>query len=151
MVGMTNLIPFNRKNNRIAPSRLEDFHSVIDDFFSDNWVPGRSLLRDTFKVDIQETNQEYVIEAELPGIIKDEITLNVEDESLCISVNRSEELNQDEKNYIHRERRVVSMSRRIHLAHSKKDEIKAKLEDGILKITVPKQEQVDYSQKIEIE
>jgi HSP20 family protein len=151
---MVGLIPFNRKNTDLARAGtgFEDFYNMLDDFFSDGWMPsGRNLLRDTFKIDVRETDGEYLVEAELPGIKKEEINLNIEDDNLCISVSRQENIEQDTKNYLHRERRASSMSRRIRLANTKLDQIKAKLEDGVLMIAVPKQEAVSSSRKIDIE
>ena len=151
---MAVLVPFNRKNTNLARSMgtgFEDFYNVLDDFFSDSWFQGRNLVKDTFKIDIEETDAEYRIEAELPGIKKEEIDLGLEDDSLCVCVNRAEEESKDGKNYIHRERRFASMSRRIRLANANLDEIKAKLDDGVLAITVPKDDRVNTSRKIEIE
>jgi len=150
---MPGLIPFNRKNNNLsrADSGFETFYNMLDDFFNDSFVPSRNLLRDTFKIDIGETDKEYQIEAEIPGVKKDEIALNVENDELCISINRTEEKNDESRNYIHRERRVSSMSRRIRLANAALDEIKAKLDEGILTVTIPKYEKSANSRKIEIE
>ncbi|MDR2665008.1 MAG: Hsp20/alpha crystallin family protein [Oscillospiraceae bacterium] len=150
---MAGLIPFNRKNNALARSTtgFEDFYNMLDDFFSDSLLSGRSLLRDTFKIDIEETETEYLIDAELPGVSKEDIDLGIEDENLCISVSRSEEINKDGKNYVHRERRAGSMSRRIRLANAKLDGITAKLEDGVLTVTIPKDKAEPHSRKIEIE
>lgn len=124
---------------------------MLDDFFSDSLLAGRSLLRDTFKINIEETENEFRIEAELPGIRKEEIDLGIEEDNRCISVNRSEEVNNEGRNYIHRERRAGSMSRRIRLANPKLDEIKAKLEEKILTITIPKDKVTSTSRKIDIE
>jgi HSP20 family protein len=125
---------------------------MLDDFFSDNWLQqNRSLARDTFKIDIEETETEYRIEAELPGIKKDDINLNIEEDNLCISVSRAEEVNNEGKNYIHRERRASSMSRRIRLANAQLDKIKAKLNEGILSVAIPKQDKAAAMRKIEIE
>jgi HSP20 family protein len=151
---MAGLIPFNRKNAGLTRTGtgFEDFYNMLDDFFSDGWMPsGRNLLRDTFKIDVKETEKDYLVEAELPGVKKEEISLSVEDDNLTILVNRQENVEQDGKNYIHRERRTSSMSRRIRLANTKLDEIKAKLEEGVLTVTVPKQEAVVNSRKIDIE
>lgn len=151
---MAGLVPFNRRNSSLARSGtgFEDFYNMLDDFFSDSWIsPGRSLLRDTFKIDIQETDSEYRIEAELPGIKKEEIDLGIEEDNLCISVNRNEEVNKDGTNYIHRERRSSSMSRRVRLVNAKLDETKAKLEEGILTVTIPKNEKANSSLKIDID
>ncbi|MDR2162381.1 MAG: Hsp20/alpha crystallin family protein [Clostridiales Family XIII bacterium] len=150
---MTGLIPFNRRNADLARvgAGLGEFYNMLDDFFSDNGLQSRNLLKDTFKIDIEETDSEYRIEAELPGISKDEIDLAAQDDNLSISVNREEETDKNEKNYIHRERRFTSMSRRVRLANANLNAIKAKLEDGILSITIPKEEKAISSRKIAIE
>jgi len=150
---MAGLIPFNRRNNVIARTGtgFEDFYNMIDDFFNDGLTPNRNILRDSFKLDIVEKDGEYLIEAEMPGIKKEEIDLDIEEENLCISVNRVEEANNDGQNYIHRERRASSMSRRIRLAGASLDAITAKLEDGVLTVTIPKETKTNVSRKIEIE
>jgi len=150
---MSGLIPFNKRNSNLARAGtgFDEFYNMLDDFFTGDLTPGRSLLRDTFKIDIQEKDNEYLVEAELPGINKDEIDLNIDNDNLCISVNRSEETNKDGKNFIHRERRSTSMSRSIRLANAKLDEISAKLDNGVLIITIPKAEKAASSRKIDIE
>ena len=150
---MAGLIPFNHKNNNLARTGtgFDDFYNMLDDFFNDGLMTSRNLLRDSFKLDIQENDSEYLIEAEMAGVKRDEIDLNIDDETLCITVNRSEESNKDGKNFVHRERRSSSMSRRVRLAGAKLDEIKAKLEDGILTVTIPKDIKTSTSRKIDIE
>ena len=150
---MTGLVPFNRKRAGLANTGVgfEDFHNMLDDFFSGSMFPSRNLLSDTFKIDVEEKEKEYIIEAELPGIQKDEINLSIEDDNLCITVNRTEETKNDGKNFIHRERRSSSMSRRIRLAGANLDDIKAKLEDGVLAVTVPKDEKPNSARKINID
>ena len=148
---MSGLIPFNRRNTGLRRTSFDDFNNMLDDFFNDNWMNNRDLLKDTFKIDIKETDQAYVVEAEMPGIKKDEIDLNINGEDLCISVNREEETNQKTDQYLHRERRTTSMSRRVRLVNSKLDEIKAKLKDGVLVIDVPKDSSINHTRKIEIE
>ncbi|MGI6678708.1 MAG: Hsp20/alpha crystallin family protein [Dehalobacterium sp.] len=150
---MAGLVPFNRRNKGLTRvgAGFEDFYNMLDDFFSDNWMTGRNLLKDTFKIDIEETDQEYRVEAELPGVKKEEIELTIEDDNLCISVNRDEEVKEEGKNYIHRERRSSSMSRRVRLANAKLDETKAKLEEGVLTLAIPKEEKGSSTLKIDIE
>jgi HSP20 family protein len=150
---MTRLIPFNRKNGSITRTGagFEDFYNMLDDFFSDGWMSERNLLRDTFKIDVGETEKEYLVEAELPGVKKEEVELSVDDDYLSISVNREENVKQNDKNYIHRERRASSMVRRVRLANAKLDEIKAKMEEGVLTVTIPKQEPAGRVRKIAID
>lgn len=118
---MAGLVPFNQKNNSLARTGtdFEDFYNMLDDY----QMSSRNLVRDTFKIYIEQTDNEYLIEAELPGVKKDEINLSIDNDNLCISVNRAEEVNKNAKNYIHRERRSSSMGRRVHMANAKLDEI----------------------------
>ncbi len=137
---MFGLTPFNRNVATRNTNQMTDFYNVIDDFFNDSFFPLRTLRNDTFKVDIKETDKDYFIEAELPGVKKEEIQLDYKDDRLIISVQRKEEINQDKDNYIHRERRMASMQRSIYLRDINEEAIEAKLEEGVLKISIPKQE-----------
>ncbi|MBN2259141.1 MAG: Hsp20/alpha crystallin family protein [Clostridiales bacterium] len=148
---MTGLVPFNRSKLIGRRDGFENFYNMLDDFFSDEWVPQRSLMSKAFKIDVKEEDMNYRIEAELPGIKKDEINIEMNDGSLTISVIRDEEINEDKENYIHRERKQCSMKRSIYLADAKNDNIKAKLNDGILLITVPKTKDLNRHVKVDIE
>jgi len=148
---MTGLVPFNRRNTGLLNTGFEDFYNMLDDFFSDNWSPRRSLERDTFKINVQQNETEYLIEAELPGVSKDEINVDLNENRLTISVKREEKINEEKKNYIHRESRYASMGRSVYLADADSGGIKAKMDNGILHISVPRQEKTAKSQKIEIE
>ena len=150
---MAGLVPFNRRNANIAQTGagFEDFYNMLDDFFSDGLMPNRNLLRDTFKIDIEERETEFLIEAEVPGVKKEEIDLNIDNEELCITVNRAEETAKEGKNYIHRERRASSMCRRVRLSGAKLDEIRAKLEEGVLYVIIPKDIKTSTTRKIDIE
>lgn len=150
---MAGLVPFNRRSNRPVGSGFGNFYGMLDDFFSDEFpMPRRSLIRDTFKLDVEEKDKEYVVEAEMPGVKKEEISLEMRDEMLCISVEREEELEEEKKNYIHKERKYSSMSRSVYLKDVDSKNIKAKLDDGVLKINIPKLEKSESEKnKIEIE
>jgi len=153
LIFMTGLVPFNRRG--MVPTRIgagfEDFYNMLDDFFTDGTPANRNLFKDTFKVDIIEQDRDYLIEAELPGIQKSEISLDIQEDTLVLSVNRQEETNTEGKSYIHRERRLGSVCRRIRLADAKLEDIKAKLENGILTVTVPKSIKDNAPRKIDIE
>lgn len=148
---MASLIPFNKKGNRLMGPGFGDFYGMLDDFFSDDFMPRRSLVRDTFKVDVVDKEKEYVIEAELPGVKKEEISLDIHDGQLRISIEREEKVDEEKKNYIHKERRYCSMSRSVYLGDASADSIKAKLDNGVLTITIPKAEKPEIKSKIEIE
>lgn len=149
---MAGLIPFNKKNKEISTNTgFEDFYNVLDDYFSNDWPFKRTLTHDTFKVDVEDNGNEYLIEAEVPGIDKKDIIVELNDGKLMISITRDENSESKKKNFIHRERRYSSMSRSIYLEDAKPDGIKAKLENGLLKVVVPKEEKPNNSITIDVE
>ena len=148
---MAGLIPFNKNLPSFQPRGFEDFYNMLDDFFSDAWSPRRSLAGDTFKIDVQENEREYLVDAELPGVKKEEISLELNDDRLTIGIQKEENNEEKRKNYIHKERRFSSMRRSIYLADANSEEVKAKLEDGVLKIVIPKAVKADNMRRIEIE
>ncbi|WP_026478155.1 Hsp20/alpha crystallin family protein [Alkaliphilus transvaalensis] len=149
---MAGLVPFNRKNKEISTNTgIGDFYNLLDDFFSNDWPFRRTLSYDTFKVDVEDNGKEYLIEAEMPGVDKKDINVELNDGKLTISITRDESSETKKKNFIHKERRYNSMSRSIYLEDSKPDAIKAKLENGVLKIIVPKVEKPNNSITINVE
>ena len=148
---MLGLTPFNKNQlQRQNGYDLMDFYNMFDDFFDKDLFNVRSLKNDTFKMDVKELDQNYVIEAEMPGVKKEEIQLEYQDNRLTIGVKRQEEINNESEHFIHRERRVSSMQRSIFLKDVNIQDIDAKLEDGVLKITVPKSEPKVNNFQIEI-
>ena len=147
---MSGLVPFNRRRADIMGTGFEDFQNMLDDYFSEGWPLRRSLAGDTFKIDVQDKEKEYVIEAELPGFKKEEVTVSLEDRRLKISANREENIEKEEKNYIHKERRYTAMARNGFLANADADGIKAKLDNGVLTVSVPKKAKTDNTVEIEV-
>jgi HSP20 family protein len=149
---MPALIPFNHRNAMMRTPGFDAFNDMIDDFFNGGPMAVRSLARDTFKVDVEETDDAYDITAELPGVAKDEIDIEVNDEGqLTIAVNREESTNDEGKNYIHKERRTESMARSIYLGDADPAGISAKLADGILSLQVPKKSKAQRATKVTIQ
>ncbi|MDR1961254.1 MAG: Hsp20 family protein [Gracilibacteraceae bacterium] len=150
---MAGLVPFNRRRGAPALSTgLEGFYNMLDDFFSDSVLNQRSLARDTFKIDVEETEAEYLIHAEVPGVKKEEISLEMnEDGRLIISINREENTTEEKKNYIHKERRSTSMSRGVYLADGDRNGVKAKLTDGVLCVSVAKKSKESGKTQIAID
>ncbi|MGD9577824.1 MAG: Hsp20/alpha crystallin family protein [Syntrophorhabdus sp.] len=149
---MAGLVPFNKKNKEISTNNgFEDFYNVLDDFFSNDWPLRRTLTHDTFKVDVEDNGNEYLIEAEVPGIDKKDINVELNDGKLMISIVRDETNESKKRNFIHRERRYSSMSRSIYLEDAKPNGIRAKLENGLLKVEVPKEEKPNKSVTIDVE
>ena len=147
---MLGLTPYNKNQmQRRGDSNFVDFYNMLDDFFSDSFFSPRSLRNDTFKMDVKDLETSYVVEAELPGIKKEEVKLDYENDRLIISVESSQSVDEEKENYVHRERRRTSLQRALLLKNIDVSRIDAKLEDGVLNITIPKME--EQSNKIQIE
>ena len=143
---MFKLTPFTTSVKR--RSDYDDFYNLVDDFFS---TPFRSLAHDKFKIDVKEEENRYIIEADVPGVKKEEVKLSYQDDVLTISIDRQEQTESDNEGYLHRERRVCSMKRALNLTGLDPKNIKAKLEDGVLTVTAEKVKVEEHSYVIEVE
>ena len=109
------------------PSVWEDFHSSLSD-----WNP---------TVDIYENDDQIVVKADLPGVEKKDIHVDVKNNMLTIKGERSSESESKKQNFYHRERALGKFERSLTLP-SKVDteKINASYKDGVLKIEIPKPE-----------
>jgi HSP20 family protein len=150
---MAGLVPFNRKKSDLMNTDFYDFQNMLDDFFADGWgwPFRRSLAGDTFKIDVQDSGSEYIVEAELPGVRKEEVGVSFDDGRLKIEVRKEENAEDKGKNYIHRERRFSSMARTVSLADAVSEGVTAKMDDGVLAVTVPKRTRSNSSIQIDFQ
>ena len=121
----------------------------LDDIF-DDFISARKEQH--MKCDIYEKGGIYHIEMDIPGFKKDEISVETKDGYLTITAEKKEEANEDdkEKNYIRRERTYGKYQRSFYLGDLDEEKIDASFENGMLKIEVPKKEEVDSKKVIEI-
>ncbi|NLM05680.1 MAG: Hsp20/alpha crystallin family protein [Tissierellia bacterium] len=147
---MTNLIP--RRSYRLVSPRFNEFNNFIDNFFKDSYSFDNAIQASTFKVDVEDKDDMYVVEAELPGIDKEDIDVQYDEGRLSIMVNHDEskEEEDEERNFIHRERRTSSMSRSMYFENIDEENLEANLENGILTISIPKQVKQETKRKITI-
>ena len=108
------------------------------------------------KTDVREMDDSYEVDIDLPGFKKDEIQAQLKDGYLTVSAAKG--LDKDEKdkkgNYIRQERYAGAMSRSFYVGDDvSQEEIKAKYEDGILKLSIPKKsgDKVETKNRIAIE
>ena len=107
--------------------------------------------------DIKETDSGYELEMDLPGFTKDEIKVALENGYLTISAAKGLDKDEEDKkgHYIRQERYSGAMSRTFYVGEDvKQEDIKAKFENGILSLSVPKpveQKKVETSKRIAIE
>lgn len=111
-----------------------------DDFFRDDFFNHRDKMNlQLMKTDIQETEKEYLLEVDLPGYKKEDIKIDVSEGYLTINAKVNKEDNEEEKNYVRRERFTGEVTRSFYVGEDiKEDEIKASFKDGILTLNVPK-------------
>ncbi|KAI3772283.1 hypothetical protein L6452_03465 [Arctium lappa] len=126
-----------RRSNIFDPSSLDIF-----DPFKDFPFPTSSDASSALVVDWKETPEAHVFKADLPGINKEEVKVEVEDDRILqISGERNVE-KEDKNDTWHRvERSSGKFTRRFRLPENAKlDQVKASMENGVLTITVPKEE-----------
>lgn len=146
---MFDLTPF-RKNelDRLRKDLFGDMFERMNQLFDPK--EGATSFLDSFKLDVKDQESQYVIEAEMPGIQKENIHVRYDKDHLVLSVDQREEKEED-KDYVYRERRVTSMQRSLYLPNVKEDGIKAKLANGVLHLTIPKADDGSTTRTIEIE
>ena len=151
---MFGLTPYNRKNNGISTRGdvWDVSRSIFEDFFNDSFFKGTFLPATEIRADIRENEKEYVVDIEIPGAKKEDIKLDLRDDVLTVSVDRNEEVNEEKGNYIRKERRYGSLSRRFYVENIKAEDVEAKYADGILTVTLPKEkENRNNTHKIDIQ
>ena len=126
-----------------------DFPFDRDFFGGKNPLYGKNA-KNMMKTDVRETENGYELDIDLPGFKKDEITAQLKDGYMTISASKG--LDKDEKDkegrYIRRERYAGAMSRSFYVGEGVTEEdIHAKYEDGILKLSVPKKDKKAVEQK----
>ena len=138
--------------------RLSD---EMERIFEESWGPRRlpRLLhgfelgesRWTPNVEVFERKGELVVRADLPGLTKDEIKVEIADNDLVIQGERKEEKEQKEKGYYASERAYGSFYRSIPLPEGiKADEARAAFKDGVLEITMPAKTPEKHGRRLEI-
>ena len=151
---MFELRPFNRKNNMQGYNPFHEMEDFEHSFFGDpfGFFNGTSLAE--FKTDITDNGREYILEADLPGFNKEDIHLDLTGDTLTVKAERHSKFEDKDKknNYIRCERSYGSYTRQFDVSGVKTDQIKAKYNNGILTLTMPKKSEIkENSRHLEIE
>lgn len=140
------LVPYR---TTLSPG-LDVMNNMIEDFFKGGI---EDTFYDSFRVDVEKEEDKYIVTADLPGMKKENVDVEVEEGVLTISVHQEEE-NQEadkEKHFLHRERRMVNSSRRIRLGDVDEEAIHAGLENGVLRVELPFAQEVTKRKSITIQ
>ena len=136
----------------MLPSIFSD--NLFDDFFNREFgmFPAMTGLNSAYgkyannlmKTDVRETENSYELDIDLPGFKKEEINLELKDGYLSVTATKNADQGDQEKKgkYIRQERYVGTCSRSFYVGEDvEPKDISARFEDGILKVSLPKQEQ----------
>ena len=126
--------------------------NMNDEFFDDDFtmIPMRSIrnplygknAKNLMKTDVRETDNTYELDIDLPGFKKDEVQLDLKDGYLTISAAKGLDKDQEDKKgkYIRQERYAGACSRSFFVGEGiEPQDVSAKFEDGILRVSLPKQ------------
>lgn len=149
---MFGLIPYRRSSGLRKRDSIWDIGSMVEDFFNDSLIPTFLTPVNPMRADVKETENEYIVDVEIPGVDKEDIKLDIKDDVLSICVERNEELKEERKDYIRRERRYDVCSRSFYVPDIRHEDVKAKYDNGILTVTLPKADEIkSKKRKIDIE
>lgn len=141
---MYNMMPFGHNS-------LTNFFDEFDRHFFGN--PSNSNLP-SFRTDIRDDGDRFVLDADLPGFNREDIQLNLQGGVLTINAQHQDQKEDKDEhgNYICRERSSNSYSRSFNVTGIREEDITAAYQNGVLELTLPKQEtQVPQTRRIEIQ
>ncbi|MQY76609.1 MAG: Hsp20 family protein [Spirochaeta sp.] len=128
---MRNLVHYTK------PADLFDWNSMLDTFFSEQPVWNTSSPA----VDIQEDENGYRMEVEIPGLSEKDIELKVEENLITLSTRKEEKKEEKSNGYLLRERKNREFCRSFVLPEDvERESIKAAFKNGLLNVTLPKKE-----------
>lgn len=151
---MYEMRPYNHKNHMSSYNPFREMEELERHFFDDPFGFFDSKMLAEFKTDISDNGKEYILEADLPGFNKEDINIDINNNILTIKAERHSEYEEkDKKNkYVRCERSYGSYSRQFDISNVDTEHIKAKYNNGVLKLTLPKhQETAEKSKKLKIE
>ena len=122
---------------------------LFDSFFEDFARPTRNVARynapaaNVMRTDVKETETGYELDVDLPGYKKENVQVELKDGCLTVTAKTAQSKDEKDENgrYIRRERYSGTCSRAFYVGEDmEQNDIKAKFEDGILKLSVPKKD-----------
>ncbi len=124
--------------------RLADFFSRdLGDFFGQGWPDVEAGAAGTFPVDIREDDDNFHVDADLPGFAKEEISVEMREGVLSITAERNDSRDEEQGRYHLCERSSMQLARRFNLGRGVDPEgVSAAMDNGVLHVTVAKAPEV---------
>jgi len=142
--------PFRRPVASSPFSMLREFSEEMDRMFR-GISSGTEMEAWTPAMDIQRCNGNLVVSAELPGLRREDIKVEVSDDALVIEGERKQEHKEDHEGFHRWERSYGKFYRALPLPEgAKTDQIKAELKDGVLKVTIPAPEVAKKTRQVPV-
>jgi HSP20 family protein len=139
-----NTMPSRRENENPVTAIQNEMNHMFDQFFDDPFTlhrfsPVKNMTDFMPRVDVSETDNAMHVTAELPGMEEKDIQISLEDETLVISGEKKNDLEEKGKNYHRVERTYGSFQRMISLVSEvQADQVEAVFKNGVLTVTLPK-------------
>ena len=135
----------NRRNDMM--DAMNDWFGFPRNFFDD------TEIENIMQSDVAETDKDYTVKIDMPGMNKEDINVNYKDGLLTVAGSRKsfKDTRDKDKNIIHKERSEGRISRSYRLPNIVASEIHAKYDNGVLTIILPKQNAGDDSNSIHID
>ena len=138
---MTNIVRRSSNSQLFSPfASALPIRGIFESFFNDSLADQSWTTQfDThLEVDVTESEDEYVLTANIPGVEAEDVSVKLEDQIVSISAMSTED--QDEQNgYLVRERRVGKYNRNLRLGSKfEHDKVKAVVKNGVLTLSIPK-------------
>ena len=131
------LSPWSPAKSSMSPDLVRGnfIGSFLEDFFNNSFMAGFSS---PMRTDIKESQDDYVLEIEMPGYVKEDIRVECMDGRITVSAHHLHQRDEEQQNYIRQERHHGKVSRSYSFDDIDEEMVRAEYKEGILKITVPK-------------
>lgn len=150
---MFELRPYSRRNGQMTGfNPFREMEELENAFFGNRGFFNSSLAE--FRTDIQDKGDHYLLEADLPGFRKEDIRIDLDDDTMTIQAERHSEHEEKDNqgNYLRCERSYGQYQRSFDISGIESDGMKAEYADGVLKLTMPKKSAtVSGAKRLEIE
>ena len=139
---MTNIVRRSSNSQLFSPfASALPIRGIFESFFN-NCLANQSCATqfDThLEVDVTESEDEYVLTANIPGVEAEDVSVKLEDKIVSISADMSTEDEDEQNGYLMRERRVGTYKRNLRLESTfEHDKAKAVVKNGVLTLSIPK-------------